>query len=170
MSVAPVPIALERPLLILGVGNVLLQDEGVGIHLAEALELEPALLPGGAMVVDGGTLGIELLPLVADAGALLLLDALNVGAKPGTVRIFRGDDLTAAFGTRMSPHQVGAGDLLAVARLTGALPQAVALVGIQPQTIDYCLDLSAVVSAAMPGALAAARDEAWALREAMLHA
>jgi hydrogenase maturation protease len=165
-----VSIARGGPLLILGVGNVLLQDEGVGIHLARALEPEPDLLPRGASVVDGGTLGLELLPLVEDAAALLVLDALNVGAEAGAVRVLRGDDLTTAFGTRMSPHQVGAGDLLAVARLTGVLPPAVALVGIQPEVIGYGLDLSPTVAAALPGALVAAREEAWALHGAMLHA
>jgi len=150
-------------LLVLGLGNVLLRDEGVGIHLLRELERRAASgdvsLPAGTRLVDGGTMGLDLLPLLAGARAVLLLDALDLRLAPGTVAVLRGDALRAGVdGTRVV-QRAGVGDLLAAARLAGVLPAAVALVGVQPAEIAIGLALSAAVRAALPAAVAAALAE-----------
>ena len=155
----------DGDILILGIGNLLLRDEGVGVHLARALAEAPGArdLPDGTRVVEGGTLGLELLPLVDDARAVVFLDAINVGAPPGTITIIRGAALQQAFGLHLSAHQIGAADLLAVAQLSGALPERCALVGIQPERVDIGLELSAAVRAALAGAIEQAHEVACAL-------
>ncbi len=162
--------ASDRPLLILGLGNILLRDEGVGVHLAVEMEKRQASLPPRTDVVDGGTLGIELLPLVADSRALLLLDAAQLYSAPGAIRLFEGAAVQGVFGGHLSPHQAGAGDLVAVAALTGALPAAVAMIGIQPGSVEYGLELTPVLESALPDAVAAAIDAAWNLDRMVGHA
>lgn len=152
-------------LLVLGLGNTLLRDEGAGVHLGRLLAQAPQLLPPNTEVADGGTLGIELLPRVADARALLILDAANLHATAGTVRVLRGSELNAVFGGHISAHQAGAGDLIAVAALTGALPTAVAMVAIQPGDITFDLALSPAVERAVRCAVALARSTAWDLHQ-----
>jgi len=151
------------PILVLGIGNVLLRDEGAGVHVIRALQglvdRGDMELPPGTSVLDGGTLGLDLLPLISDARAVLLVDAIDGGRTPGAVEVIRGDALREAQAGRILPHRVGVGDLLATARLTGALPEAVALVGIQPSEIDVGLELTEVVRAAVPEAVAAALHE-----------
>jgi hydrogenase maturation protease len=160
---------MSRPdgdVLVLGVGNVLLGDEGVGVHVVRRLAAEPSGDVSGARIVDGGTLGIELLPFVDDARALLLIDAVELGAPPGTVVLIRGEDLRARLGGLTSAHQVGLGDLVTVARLMGTLPQRTSLIGVQPAALDVGLELSAPVAAALPDALRLAREEIAAMAAA----
>ena len=144
----------RKPLVILGLGNVLLGDEGVGIHLIRELQRDGDL---PAEVVDGGTLGLELLSVVAEADALILVDAADFAQAPGSIAVFRDDVLQARLARHVSPHQAGAGDLLAVGRLTGQLPARVALVGVQPESLEPAIELSATVRAALPVALAEVR-------------
>lgn len=153
----------DGPVLLLGIGNLLMRDEGVGIQVVRALEDPGFGLPPGTRVVDGGTLGLDLLPLIDDARAVVLVDAVDIGAAPGTVAVLRGMEIGGALGGHISPHQVGIGDLLAVARLTGVLPERVALVGVQPATVEIGLDLSPTVGAVLPLAAEAARRELWAV-------
>jgi hydrogenase maturation protease len=144
--------------LVLGLGNVLLRDEGVGVHLAQALleagaANEATALPAAVRVVDGGTLGLDLLPLIEDAAAVVLIDAVDLGAAPGTIEVLRGDALQGALALHVSPHQVGVGDLLGAARLAGSLPERTSLVAIQPGAIEVGLELTPEVAAAVPTAV-----------------
>jgi hydrogenase maturation protease len=148
----------DGPILVLGIGNVLLRDEGVGVHVVRAIEglvdcgeLE---LPPGTTLIDGGTLGLELLPLISDARAVLLVDAIDAGRAPGAVEVIRGDTLREVQPRHDRAQRVGVGDLSAAAWLIGALPETVALVGIQPSEIAVGLELTEVVRAAMPAAVA----------------
>lgn len=157
---------MSRPtgeLLVLGVGNVLMRDEGVGVHVARAIAGDQPSIGGGVRVVDGGTLGLDLLPLIADARAVVLIDAVDLRAEPGTVSVLRGDALHGVLGGHLSPHQVGLGDLIAVGRLTGELPERVVLVGIQPAAIEVGIDLTTACAAAVPRAIDAVRAELAAL-------
>ena len=157
----------DGEILILGLGNVLMGDDGVGVHVARALlaEGDEAALPPHTCIVDGGTLGLDLLPLVEDARALLLVDAVELGCVPGKARILTNADLESALGSHLSPHQVGAADLIAVARLMEVLPSEVALLGIQPDRIEMGLELSDLLRAALAEAIGVVRQEAWALSE-----
>ena len=154
--------ARERDVLVLGIGNLLMGDDGVGVHVVQELIKDQAL-PAGVRVVDGGTLGLDLLPLVADAGALIVVDAVELRAEPGAVRVLRDGELDGALGGHLSVHQVGLSDLLAVGRLTDGLPAQVALVAIQPGAIDVGVELTPECRAAVPVALDAIRGEIDAL-------
>lgn len=149
------------PLIVLGVGNVLLRDEGIGVHVVRELEhLEGrglVDLPAGTTLVDGGTCGLALLPVVSEARAVVVVDACDVGLPPGAVRVFRDDEVVAA-GRGAGPG-AGAADLLATARLMGTRPGTVALVGVQPGVIDIGTDLTEVVQRALPVAVATTLDE-----------
>lgn len=157
----------DGPLLALGIGNVLLRDEGLGVLVARALaaaaERPEGALPPGTEVVDGGTLGLDLLPRIEDARAVVIVDAVDLGEPPGTVVLLRGAALHGALAHHVSPHQVGISDLLGAARLAGTLPERVALVGVQPAEIAIGLEPSAPVRAALPAAEALARRTLWEL-------
>ena len=153
----------DGPLLAIGVGNVLLRDEGVGVRVACELHrlatTGHVTLPPGTRVVDGGTLGLDLLPLIEDSRALLLVDAVDLRQAPGSIEVLHDKELQWALSGHVSPHQVGIGDLLAAARLMGTLPAAVALIGIQPGEIAIGLELTDAVRAAVPAAVQTAVAE-----------
>lgn len=145
--------------LVVGVGNILLRDEGVGVEVVRRIAVDALSLPAGTSVVDGGTLGLDLLPLISATDRLVLVDAVDLGRSPGTVAVLRGGALDTAFAGHLSAHQVGVSDLLAAARLMDGLPAHVALVAIQPEEIGVGLGLSAAVDAAVPRAIGLVRDE-----------
>jgi hydrogenase maturation protease len=151
------------PAVVLGVGNVLLGDDGVGIRVVEALREMPVsgprALPAATRLVDGGTIGLDLLRAVDGARALVLVDAMDLGAAPGTVRVLRGDAIMTAGASSGPAAPGGVGELLAVGRLMGWLPDAVALVGVQVDSMQPGAGLSAAVRAALPVAAEAARRE-----------
>jgi hydrogenase maturation protease len=148
--------------LILGIGNTLAQDDGVGVRVVKALADAglDAGLPTGTEVVDGGTIGLGLLPLIEPNRPLLLIDAAELGAPPGTVRVLETAALRGLLGGRLSVHQVGVADLLGAAALAGVLPHRVALVAIQPAAIGIGVELSEAVEAALPAAIEAVRETA----------
>jgi len=149
--------------LVLGVGNPLMSDDGVGQRLLAALaERLPAL--DGVEYLDAGTLGFMLLPRVEQCDGLLALDAAQLNAQPGTVRVFEGAELDVFVRSpRCSVHELGLRDLLDAARLTDSLPARRALVGVQPAELGWGVALSGEVEAALPVAVTAARRllEAW---------
>jgi hydrogenase maturation protease len=150
---------LDGPLVV-GVGNILLRDEGVGVAVVLAIGAGPKQeLPPGTRIVDGGTLGLDLLPMIGAASALVLVDAVNLREPPGTVAVIRGDAIHATLAGHVSPHQVGIGDLIAAARLTGTLPPRVSLVAVQPGAIEIGLELTEAVAAAVPAASALVLEE-----------
>jgi len=149
--------------LVLGIGNILLKDEGVGVVVAQRIEAAraagDAVVPGDTRVVDGGTLGLDLLPMIGDAERVVLVDAVNLGQAPGTVTVLRDDTVQAALSGHVSPHQIGVGDLVAAARLTGVMPPRLTLVGIQPGEISIGLELTGPVEAAVDVAIDVVRRE-----------
>ncbi|MGZ8255244.1 MAG: hydrogenase maturation protease, partial [Burkholderiaceae bacterium] len=105
----------RTPLLVLGLGNVLLADDGVGS--AAVAELHDRYEPcAGARVLDGGTLGLSLLPYLDAADIVILVDAIRADAPPGSFVRLDGDEVAPAVATRLSPHQIGVADLLDGAR------------------------------------------------------
>ncbi len=157
------------PAVVLGVGNVLLRDDGVGVRVVEGLRSlvadDPSALPEGTRLVDGGTLGLDLLRTVDGARCLLLLDAVDLGRPAGTVSVLRGDAILAAGGAWGRSVQGGVAEVLSVAGLMGWLPDMVAMVGIQAHDTDFGIGLSEQVAAALPHAIATARDELRGLLE-----
>lgn len=155
--------------LVLGIGNLLLRDEGVGVHVIRELErlvaANPGAVPPGTRLLDGGTLGLELLPTLASASLVVLVDAINLALPGGTVGIIAGDDIEGTLAGHVSPHQVGVADLVGAARLTGVMPPA-SLVAIRPESIEIGLELSPVVAASLAKAVAATCAELWRLEGA----
>lgn len=155
--------AADGPAVVIGVGNVLLRDDGVGVRVVEALRAvaaqDPGALPDATRLVDGGTLGIDLLANVEGARTLLLCDAVDLDQPAGTVSVLRGDDILTAGGTWGGCIPGGVGELLSVARLAGWLPESVSLVGIQVDDTSYGEGLSESVAAALPRAVERARHE-----------
>lgn len=155
------------PLVVLGIGNTLLRDDGVGVHVVRELERRAArgdaLLPPHTQLVDGGTLGLDLLSLIAGARAVLLLDAAFLGGAPGDVTVLRGDALVGRPGGSRAVLPAGILDLLAAARVADLLPRAVSMVGVEPCEVAAGLDLTAEVEAALPATVAGVIDELWRL-------
>lgn len=135
-------------ILVLGIGNLLLQDEGAGVRAVEAFG-ERYLPPPGVELLDGGTSGMDLLPYLRERDLLILLDVVRSGNPPGTIIRREGGDVPALFQKKISPHQLGIADLLAAAQLTGAMPPRVVLIGIEPGAIGTGLELSPHVGGAI---------------------
>ena len=123
--------------LIIGIGNSLLTDDGAGVHVIEALQ--KADLPGSVELVDGGTLGFALLEKVESARRLIVVDAAQLDAEPGTVQSFRNRDMDVYLTSRKrsSVHEVNLLDIMAAAKFRGLMPRDYALVGIQPACMDW---------------------------------
>jgi hydrogenase maturation protease len=141
------------PITVLGVGNLIMGDDGVGLALLERLQI--ARDDKRICYVDGATGGMELLPVVQEAERLLILDAV-AGSQAGEVVTIAGDQVPRLLATKLSPHQVGLLDLFAASRLLGTEPGEVEVVGVVPQDVELGLELSAPVAAALEAAVAAA--------------
>jgi len=139
--------------LVLGFGNVLLGDDGAGVHVVEHLRSEFGV--DAAAFIDAGTLSFSLLPCIEATDSLLVIDAANINGAPGTIGLFEGAAmdgfLTSA--RRRTVHEVGLIDLLDMARLQDCLPPRRALLCIQPGRIDWSETLSAPVAEALPEAI-----------------
>ncbi len=145
--------------LVLGIGNILWADEGFGVRAVEHLHAHYAL-PESARVVDGGTQGLNLLPLVEEADILVIFDAVDFGCEPGTLVTVEDGEVPAFLSARkMSLHQTGFQEVLALAALRGRAPEEVLLCGVQPLVLeDYGGSLSEPVRAAIKPAVSAALD------------
>lgn len=145
-----------RTTLILGIGNTLLSDEGVGIHVIDHLD---ASNPDRQHItcLDGGTLSFTLAGPIAEHDNLVVIDATQLHAPPGTLQTFIGSKMDSFLGgTRQNVHEVSLADLLDISRLSGCLPQNRALIGIQPEFIDWGDGVSAQVAGAIEPAAAQA--------------
>lgn len=145
-------------ILVLGIGNVLLTDEGIGVRALKEIERRYSF-SDDVELLDGGTAGIELLRHIRHRKHLIIIDAMTFDQKPGTVMRVEGEDVPAAFRTRISPHQLGLSDLLAAAMLTDELPENLVLFGVEPESIDIGLDLTDTVEASVDKLIGAVTDE-----------
>ena len=139
----------RTPLLVLGLGNVLLQDDGVG-SAAVSLLRDGYDVPDGVRLFDGGTLGLSLLPYLDAADAVILVDAIRADAPPGSLVRLEGDEVPPAVATRLSPHQIGVADLLDGARWLDRYPARVVLLGLVPESMELAIGLSPRVAVALP--------------------
>jgi len=149
--------------VVLGFGNVLLSDDGAGVHVMAQLRTE--LGSGAANFIDAGTLSFSLLSLLEATDSMLAVDAAELNAPPGTIALYENAAMDQHLQStrRRTVHEVGLIDLLDMARLRDCLPARRALLCIQPHRIDWSESLSATVAAIVPeaGALAAALLERW---------
>lgn len=139
--------------LVLGIGNLLLSDEAVGVRIIEALERQYAFSPE-IDIVDGGTAGMELLETMAKREHMIVADAVLTGCAPGTVTVLRDNEVPALFTRKISPHQLGLADVLMALQLTDEFPRRLLLVGVEPQSLEPTIGLSDCVQRAVEPALA----------------
>lgn len=144
--------------LVLGLGNALMGDDAFGVRAVEALLSRFRPLEGVQML-DGGTLGLDLLPRLEGVDHLLIIDALEMGAPAGTVARLEGEEVPRAFAHKLSVHQMGVQDLLAVAELQGHLPGELVVWGVQPQSVEMGLELSPPVYGALREVIAGVEGE-----------
>ena len=144
--------------VVIGVGNLLLGDEGVGIHAVR--ELKKKALPSGVEVLDAGVAGIGLLDLFQGAEKVLLIDAADMNRVPGTVVRFTPDDIQShAESPKFSAHDVGLLEVLQLAKALSQSPPQVVIVGVQPREISWGMDLTPEIQAALPKVVEAVLKE-----------
>jgi hydrogenase maturation protease len=150
--------------VVLGLGNLLQKDEGFGIHAIQALETI-LVAPGDLELIDGGVLGLNLLPLVEDCGYLLVLDAIDARRKPGTIIELARDEIPLYSGIKLSEHQVTFQDVMGLAYLRGKLPHHLHLIGVQPADLSLGMELSQPVANCLPEVIQRAINmlKAWGL-------
>ena len=145
----------SKNVLVLGLGNTLLADDGVGVHVVRRLALVPAT-PPWLRAVDGGTMGFRLTNILVDCGNVLIIDAADFAAPPGTIRLIDADALArhVAWCKKSSAHEAGLADLLSLLGLEAFSPRHLALLAIQPWIIDWGDTLSDSVAKAVGPACA----------------
>lgn len=126
--------------LILGVGNILLRDEGFGVHVIKAME--GSALPKGSDLLDGGTAALDILNHITDYQRLIVIDAVRGGERPGSIYRFTPDDLTPESKLLTSVHQIDLLDVLRMADALGCMPASVVIIGVEPKAIGVGLELS----------------------------
>jgi hydrogenase maturation protease len=133
---------------ILGLGNLVHTDDGVGVHAIQLLERDSRVPPGTALI-DGGTHGLGLLPHVSGFSRLLVIDAIDAGEPPGTVVRFEGGALHGLPG-KSSVHQLGFADMMVALKLLGEAPPEMVVFGVQPLSTEWSSELTAPVRDALP--------------------
>jgi hydrogenase maturation protease len=154
----------RQSILVLGLGNTLLTDDGAGVLVVMRLQ-QAANVPDRVSLLDGGTLSFSLLSDITDATGLVVVDAARMGLPPGTVRCFEDDSMDRFLlrNGQCSVHEVGLAELLDMARLQDCLPVRRALVAVQPGSTEWGPEPTAAVAAALPRAMACVRSrvDAW---------
>ena len=126
---------------VLGIGNILLSDEGVGVHAVNAIKKRYAFTPE-IEILDGGTMGLDLLPVFQTQDKIIIIDAVDFKKEPGHVGAIEGNKIPTVLNTKLSVHHIGFSDLLYAAKLTRDIPPEVYLVGIQPKSLDVSLEMT----------------------------
>ena len=131
---------------ILGIGNLLLGDEGFGVHCVQHIE-QHYDIPENIRVFDGGTAGILLAPFIEECDKLYVLDVIDLEDEPGSVHLFTDEDVRAGdVQTRMSPHQIGMLEILDICRIRGKVPEHVEYITVVPQTLETGMELSPLIA------------------------
>ena len=143
-------IALNKT-LVLGIGNPLMQDDGVGVHVVQRLKAEHTDFPQ-VEFLDGGTLSFSLIGAIEDATNLIVIDAAQLNNEPGSVRTFFGEEMDLFLGQQKnsSVHDITLVDLMSIALLSDQLPARRALIGIQPGSIDWSTEPTPAIKKAIP--------------------
>jgi hydrogenase maturation protease len=145
-------------IVVLGVGNLLLTDEGIGVRAVQELA-RCYRLPPEVVLIDGGTSGMELLDDLANCDLLIMADCVRAGKVPGTLLRLRDEEIPALFRTKLSPHQVGLPDVLATLLITHEAPAHTVLFGVEPESLATGMGLTPVVDAVLPILVGAIAEE-----------
>lgn len=139
----------DSNITLLGVGNILLSDEGLGVHVVREMEQEYTFTPE-INIVDGGTMGMELLSYMRGMTKLLLVDAVNGGEAPGTIYEFPHQQTEAYFTDNISVHEVGMQDILRIRALQENPLEDATVIGVEPESLDIRLTPTETVQAVLP--------------------
>ena len=145
-------------ILVLGLGNTIMTDDGFGVKVVTTLSSRYHF-QGPVQLLDGGTLGLDLLPYLEEIESLLIVDALDMRDEPGKIFRLEGDEVPRAFASKLSVHQMGLQDLLAVAQLQGHVPRNLVVWGVQPECIEMDTELTTTVAAAVEPVVAKVLEE-----------
>lgn len=138
----------KKPILIVGVGNSIMMDDGLGVEVMNQLHEE--YTDDKVDFFEGGTLGIDMLPWLSDREVIIFIDAIEANHKPGTIFRFEPNEVNYKNAIKTSVHQIGLIDSLNMTNFIGKAPRETILIGVQPNIIDWGLDLSAEVLASIP--------------------
>ena len=128
----------------LGIGNILLQDEGFGVRVVEELERRYHF-PDTVKLLDGGTLGLNLLGFISETDKLIIIDAVDAQSMPGTFFQFDGAAVQTYLHEKVSLHELGVKEILIHLELSGKKAEEVVIIGVQPQSLDLGLELTALI-------------------------
>lgn len=147
-------------IIVIGVGNILLADEGVGVRAAERLK-ERYVFPDNVEVYDGGVTGMHgLMPLIEEADHLIILDAVKGPGEPGALYCYTVDDFRLNIPKKLSAHDIGVIELLAVAELSGKLPQSTIILGVKPLDMtSWSMELTPLIAGKVDDLAAMAVEE-----------
>ena len=134
----------KAQIAVMGIGNILMQDEGIGVHIIR--ELEKYDFNPHIALIDGGNMGMDLLPFFDEHDKMIIVDAVDFEKKPGFIDTIENDDILALFTTKMSLHHLGLKDVLSYAKLLDQTPEDLCLIGIQPHKVEMEMQLSKKVS------------------------
>jgi hydrogenase maturation protease len=150
---------------LIGLGNILMRDEGVGIHAVRYIQ-ENCAVPPELEIVDGGTSGLDLLSFIEGRDHVLFVDSVNFDREPGYIGVLSKGQIPALFGVKDSLHHMGLMDVLAAAQLRDKLPRQMSLIGVQPHTIDIGLELTPTIQARLEPLVEQILDQmaAWGLK------
>jgi len=132
--------------VVIGVGNPLMGDDGLGIEVLERLRIGWSFRPS-LDLLDGGTWGLNLLPHVESARRVMFIDAINIGREPGILVELEAEEIPRFLARKLSPHQIDVKEVLALAELRGTLPEELCAIGLQPESVEMSTSLSAPVAA-----------------------
>ena len=135
---------LAQPVLVLGLGNILIQDEGIGVRVIEQLQRDYEF-PAEVEVLDGGTAGMALYEHIVDRSHVIVVDAVKTGRAPGTLVKLENDEVPALFRNKVSPHQMALSDILAALKIGGEQLPEIVVIGIEPVSLETGLEMSDVV-------------------------
>lgn len=131
----------EPTITILGLGNILMTDEGVGVHTVNEFE-KRYTVPDHVEIVDGGAAGLDLIPFIEGREKVLMVDAVNFDEEPGFIGILENDEIPVKITEKASMHHLGLMDVLSIVRMSGNYPKELCLIGIQPRSLELGLDMT----------------------------
>lgn len=142
-------VKTESKVAVIGVGNILLQDEGVGIHIVNALIKDYRFDPP-IEIVDGGTTGMDLIPYFEENDKIIIVDAVNFDKEPGFIGSIENEDILTVLTTKLTMHHLGLTDVLSTMKVHDIKPEQMFLLGIQPDSLELDMELTDVIANRIP--------------------
>ena len=142
-------VTKESGILVIGIGNILLSDEGVGVHLANALARKYRFEPE-IEIIDGGTMGSELLDYFQDYPKIMILDAVNFDREAGFIGSLENEHILRKLTQKISVHHLGLTDILFNLKMIDVEPEALFLLGIQPESVEVGLEMTETIRSKLP--------------------